>query len=350
MFACTSSLLRFGLCTLAVWLGMAQPSAAQQNMQQPEFQTPAPQSGKMERKVTRWFRSPREKDPEAQWLHAQTLHQENLLSQASTAYDRLVRAWPDSPRAAAAQLQHARLLEETGQYDEAFEAYQYLIEFYAGAFDHQEVLSAQFRIAQHLMTTPRGKFLFFPGFMAPERALPLFEKIIASGPAASHAAEAQFNIARIHEELKALEDAIMAYETVHKRYPASPLAGDAAFHKAACLTRIARKSPRDLLSNERALSALAAFLAAYRNHPGTEEAIILRDRLNEQRAALHFQQAEFYDKIARNNQAALLAYSNYIRQFPLTPQAAQAQNRIQAIQAAQAAARHVQSGKTTSPE
>ena len=42
------------------------------------------------------------------------------------------------------------------------------------------------------MNTKKGKFLFIPGFDAPERAIPLFEKIVASAPEGQHTAEAYY--------------------------------------------------------------------------------------------------------------------------------------------------------------
>ena len=76
---------------------------------------------------------------------------------------------------------------------------QYLIEYYAGSFPYEGVLERQFRIAQRVMTGRQGKLLFLPGFPAPERAVPMFRKIVENAPNWKKAPEAQYLVGVILE-------------------------------------------------------------------------------------------------------------------------------------------------------
>jgi len=259
------------------------------------------------------------------------------VSKAAKRYAAIVRRWGSSTNAPAAQKAYADILLERSDMDGAFKEYQYLVKFYAGQFDYDEVLSKQMKIANFMMTTPRGKFLFYPGFMAPERALPFYEQILVNGPTWKSAPEARFNVGVINEEIGNLDDAILAYDSVMNKFRGHRLAPDAAFRKAVCLMSLSEKSPRDERSLRDALSAMSSFAVTYPTNESSEVAAGHLGVMKEQLAQMYFSRAQFYETVNKNEKAAIIAYTEFVRQFPSSKNAISAQERIDKLKSKQGA-------------
>jgi outer membrane assembly lipoprotein YfiO len=308
------------LCALACPLG----AAAQGDMDFDEEDRPP----RNERKQPGFLTRAAKETPAEQLAHADALRDAGRRGKAMRAYNALVAAWHGSEEAPAAQFAYARLCEEKGDYAKAFREYQYLIDHFAGRFPYREALDRQFRIANLIMTRRFGNWGPLPGFHAPERALPLFEQIVENAPGGDLAAECRFSIGLIHEQGGDMEDAARAFERVRNRHPDSPFAPEAAFRQAYCRYTLSRKSPRDDARCRAALAALASFLRDFPDSPNREEAQQYRDSLHAHWVGMAFDRAAYYDRIARNPEAAVIAYSDFVQRFPLTEQAKEAKERI----------------------
>lgn len=265
----------------------------------------------------------------AQMALADDYRRQGRLRRAANAYQALVHTFHEAPEAPRAQLALAQVLQERRRHEQAFDEYQYLIERFAGRFPHEDVIAAQFQAANVTMTRRH-----FPGFRSPERALPMFERMIANAPYWSRADEVQFSIGLVNEEMGELETAAQAFEHVRYRYPESGLAADAARRRALCLARLADKAPRDENRARAALSALAAFLRDFPGHAATEELSGRLDRLRDRLARAYYARAEYYDRLARRPAAAVIAYKDFLRQFPNADLAAAARARLAALETA----------------
>jgi outer membrane protein assembly factor BamD (BamD/ComL family) len=282
----------------------------------------------LERKEPGWIGSPDTDSSEKELALADSLRASGRLEKAAKRYNIIVRHWGSSCEAPVAQRAYADLLLEMEKMEDAFEQYQYLVKFYAGQFEYDDVLEQQMKIANYLMTTPTSHFLFFIAFAAPEKAIPYYEQILENGPKWKRAPEAQFNIGLISEEIDDLESAILAYDAVVNRFRSHQLAPDAAFRKAVCLMKLWRKTPRNERSLRDALSALASFAAGYPASSDSEEARDLMVNMKESLADMYFARAEFYETVKRNDKAAIIAYTEFIREFPTSKKAVAAQKRI----------------------
>jgi TolA-binding protein len=280
-----------------------------------------------------WYRRPARASAAEQEKYAYSLYQDKRLRAAANAYQALVYAWPDSPQAPAAQLALAKILQQREHYEDAFNEYQYLIEHYPGQFDYGEALNLQFQIANYLMNARTAKFLFFPGFEAPERAIPLFEKIIQNAPSGDKAPQAQLSIGLIHETNGEDQEAVAAYEILQNRYPDGESAAAASFHQAKCLYRISKDQRYDETALHAARSALVAFLRTYPDHGGVPEAQTLLKELNNRHEKSVYERARFYDRLARKPEAAALAYEEFLRVFPASDLAPGVRDRIAALRA-----------------
>ena len=280
-----------------------------------------------------WYRHPSFKTAAEQETYAYSLYQTGRLRASANAYQALVYAWPDSPQAATAQLALAKVQQHRELYEKAFDEYQYLVDHYPGQFDYRNVLELQFQIANYLMNAKKGAFLFFPGFDAPERAIPMFEKIIRNAPSWDKAPLAQFDIGLIHELNHEEEEAGAAYEILQNRYPNSEWAAPASFHQALCLNRLSTQRPYDENALNSARSALVSFIRTYPDSRQVTEAQALLKEDNTRRERLVFERASFYDRLAKRPGAALQAYEEFLRVFPSSDLAPTARKRIEALKA-----------------
>jgi len=319
----TLSILLLSLLTASVAWGQDDP-----------FE-PQPTEFKSERKRPSVFRRPEKDTPDAQLAYATRLHLAGDLKQAARQYLALVHEWHDSSEAVRAQLAYAEILMNRGRDERAFREFQYLVDHYAGLFPHDTVLGHQLAIAHRVRTKRRGKFLFYPGFTAPERALPLLQRIVKNAPKWEKAPEAQFYYGRIRESQRDYVEAVAAYEVLQSRYPRSDFAVRAAHRRAVCLWALAEQSPRDEQRCQTAIRALAAFVRA---HPGDRNTAGAREKLavlTERLAQAVYERAVFYDRRARRPDSALIAYKEYLRRFPLSSRAAEVHKRIKDLEAEQ---------------
>ncbi len=278
-----------------------------------------------------WYRSPSCATAAEQMKLAEQFHREKRYRKAANAYQALVYAWPDSPEAPLAQFALARVQEERELYNKAFDEYQYLFDYYPGQFDYRDVLSRQFKIANYLMSTRKGSFLFFPGFEAPERAIPLFEKIIQNAPTWDYAATCQLNIGIIHELNEEEEEAVAAFEIVQNRYNDETILAQASFREAQCLTTLYRNRPNDENSCNAARAALVQFIRTYPGHENVPESRTTLSKLNDEQVRRAFELARYYDQIARRPKAALIAYEEFLRKYASHDCAGVARQRIEIL-------------------
>ncbi len=278
-----------------------------------------------------FFIRPAKDTPAAQFAYAEGLRTNGSLRSAGKEYRLLTVFWPQAPEAPKAQLAYARALDARQKWQDAFDEYTYLIEHYPGTFPYTEILQRMFEIAETVMVTRKGKFLFLPGFKAPDRAIPLFEKILEHGPEWDKAPECQFLIGRAHEFGYAYELAIAAYLTTLVRYPNSPFAEQAAYHRALCLEHLAASEPNNEATLDEAWTAMHQYAARYPQSEHLPAITTLRDDLQRRRAQLAYHRARYYDTIAKKPKAALLEYRDFVRLFPQSDWTAEAQKRIEQL-------------------
>lgn len=262
------------------------------------------------------FNRPAKKTSAAQLQHADALRDKGSLRKAGRAYRALVTTWPGSAEAPAGQYGYARMLDARGKQHDAFDEYENLMTRFAGGYPYDAVLRRQFEIAQEVMNRRKGRFLFFGGFRAPERAVPLFEKVVKNGPRAEFAPQAQFLIGKAYELSEQLELAVVSYMTAQHRYPLSPYAELAAFGRAHCLYRLALESPNDEEALEQAWAGVVVFMNTYPTAADLEVAKSYRETLLRRRAKAFYDRAVFYDRIARKPTAALQTYEDFVKHFP----------------------------------
>lgn len=277
------------------------------------------------------FTRPRKKDPAAQWEWVQSLDRAGKARAAARQAYALRLFWPQAPEAPGAQLLYARHLDRRRRFQEAFDAYQHLVDTYPGRFEFNEIIARQMDLAKAIMEHRKGKFLFIPGFSAPERAIPYLEKIVRNAPESPLAAEAYFRIGQAQERVYAYPEAIDAYFTALNRFPDSDVAEPSALGQARCHIRIARDSPEDNRAVETAIAACDLYLQRHPDSASADDIRATRRELLARQARTAFDRARYYDRILRRPAAALIEYRAFLAAYPDADQAADARRRVQEL-------------------
>jgi outer membrane protein assembly factor BamD (BamD/ComL family) len=324
------------VCLLAVLLQPVVPTRGQ-TPEDDHFRTEESKDKGPKRKTPSLFHRTAQDTPAAQLVYADSLRKAERIRKAMRQYNNLVHAWGSSPEALKAQRSLADLRFERKEYQEAFDEYQYLIDFYPGQFAFDEVIEKQFQLANAIKTRRVARFLIFPGVTDPERAIPMFEKIVANAPSWERSQEALFYVALINEETENWADAVAVYDRILQRYPDSRFAASAAFARARCLYTTATERGRDEFQLNAAMAAFASFIHDHPSDANVKEAQARLDELRDKLTRMYFDRAVFYDKSLKNPTAAIVAYRDLIRTFPMSTseERKQAEARVLELEAAE---------------
>lgn len=278
-----------------------------------------------------FFLSPDKDNPADQLAHAQALAAKGSLRSGGRQALALRVYWPDSPEAPAAQLFYARTLDKRGKLSAAFEAYQFLVENYAGLFDFNDVLEAQRRIALAVQNERHATFGIFPGYLAPEKAIPLWKTILQNAPQHSTAPDTHLAIGLAQLSALQYEEAVDSFFLTLNRFPNSAAAPAAAFNLLKASSIISKEHPYDRRSLDSALAAGALFLQRFPDSPDRDEAVSILRNLRARQADIAWDSATYYDKILSRPPAAAIAYKDFIRNFPADARVPAAQKRLAAL-------------------
>lgn len=282
------------------------------------------------KKTPSLFNRPARSTPSAQAQYADSLLARGRLKASARQYSALVRTWHDSPQAPYAQWQLSILLDRLGRHKDAFREIQYLIQWFPGQFPFDQAIERQFQIANQVRTARRATFMF-GGFEAPEEAFPLLQQVARNAPRGRHAPEAWFQMALIKENAREFEEAARIFEHIRITYSSDPYAEQAAFHRARCIAAMARLHPRNEPTYREAIAAFAQFIRDFPMSQFAQQADQAMTDLKEQLAVMAYERASFYDRKGYNPKAAIIALSDFVRNFPTSELAIRALRRIEEL-------------------
>lgn len=259
----------------------------------------------------------------------QTAFKEEKYDKARAGARRLVKKWPLSDFAPAAQYYVARCYEEDGKDEKAFKEYQKLLEKYPKIDNYQEVLKRQYEIATKYLNGKKFKiFGLFPLYRSMEKTVEMYEKVIKNGPYSEVAPQAQLKIGQANEKKKDFRDAIKAYEKAADRYhDRKNLAADALFKAAETYYSQAREAEYDQGVAKRALESFHDFTSLYPEDERVEEARKKMDNLREEQARGAMKVAGYYEK-RKQLDGALIYYNEVLAKAPNSVYAEKARAKI----------------------
>lgn len=234
-------------------------------------------------------------------------------------YRTLVKKYPVSKPAAAAQFRVAQMIEESGNTSRAFDAYKQFVENYPQAREFEQAANAQIAIADDFMQRKRY-----------ERAEEMYRAILGSAPYAKFAPAAQFKLGQSLESRKQYAEAIAAYQVVLDRYGSSDYADDALYQIGFVQLSDAQSRSQDLSSAIDAKNTFEEFLMEYPNSEKAPQARDNLERMSGRETSDIFSIAKFYDKQG-NYRSAVIYYSELVRRRGGSEQAKLASERIEEI-------------------
>lgn len=248
---------------------------------------------------------------------------------ALKAAQRTVRVWPLSDYAPQAQYVMARCLEARGKDEQAFKAYQALLEKYPKAIKYDEVLQRQYIIANRYLG---GKWFRLWGYIpfAPsmDRTSDMYEKVIKNGPYSDVAPQAQLNIGAAREKQSNFPEAVKAYEKAADVYhEQQKVAADALFKAAEAYHKQAKTADYDQSVAGKAMAAFTDFISLYPEDPRAAQAQKTINKLKEEQARGALKIAHFYES-KKQWDGALVYYNEVYNADPDSKFGEEAKKRI----------------------
>ena len=263
---------------------------------------------------------------------AQEAEKQGNMGRAIKVYTHLLRKYPKDALAPGATYRAAQLLEFEGDYMKGANTYRWLVERYPSSPNFDEAIEGQFRIGEMYLSGKKIKLLGIPIGTSMDRAVEIFAAIVRTAPFGRYTARAQFDIGLARQKQSADDAAIQAYQAVIDKFPNDAIAADAQYQIGYIWYEAARLGTNDQAATQNARTAFEDFLFRY---PRSEKAPQAREnlqRLQQKSTGDAMKVAKFYDK-SKAYRAAVIYYSQVIREQPGSSASAEAQKRIDQIRA-----------------
>jgi outer membrane protein assembly factor BamD len=263
---------------------------------------------------------------------AHKLEAQGQRDAALKAYKGLLRRWPLSFFAPEAQYRVGKILEDEGDFYNAFQAFQKMVTKYPSSEYFEQALNEQYRIANLYLAGEPQRIWKIPVGPSMERTVEMYQRIIKNAPYGTYAPQCQFNIGLAREQQRKFTDAVDAYQLVLDNYPTSSVSANAQYQIGYAWMKSSQEGDYDLGATKKAVDAFQDFLVRYPNSDKAAQAQENIDKLGQKQTQGAFDIAEFYQKShPPQTRAAFIYYNEVVREDPNSPQAQIAKKRIQAL-------------------
>ena len=290
-----------------------------------------------EKREKSWFLGVSRDTPSAQWAYVQEMEAAGEYRAARRGCDALVREWPSSPEAPKAQLRLADIWVKYYQdWEEAFEALDYMLNFYSGYANYLELVERQYEYTNKIVEE-RKSFLGF-AIVSTRVIRQHYEAIVRRAPGASYVPEAMLKIADLREKDYQYEEAVQVYGALMAKYPVTAAVKTAVYRQAKARMWLAR---RLAYNTPRCLDTLNYLKMMIVKHPDLPEIEEMKKWESELSAYLEkdaYEDALFYDSKQRTRHASIAAWKRYLEEHPTSVHAEEIKARIANLEAAAAKA------------
>jgi outer membrane protein assembly factor BamD len=254
---------------------------------------------------------------------------------AIKTYGNVAKKYPNSIYAPEALYRSARLRLAGRDFQKAFEDFQSVLGRYPNTKRFNEIIGEQYRIASALLDGARGRMLWglLPGFTARDKALEFFETILANAPYSDYAPLSLMNIARGHQKLNQIEDAIDALDRMINNYPQSLLAPDAYLKLGQTHATLVDGPYYDQAATKESITYFTDFMLLFPSDTGVAAAEKGLDNMKTMLAQSKMKIGDFYFYKRDNYTAAKVFYNEAITSYPESPIAARAKLRLADVEA-----------------
>jgi len=265
-----------------------------------------------------------------QMRKAEQLEAEGNSHAAYNAYRSLVKRYGLSVLAPKAQRKMGVILENSGDWNKAYEAYATYLSKYPRGDDFESVVESMFKIAKLFLDGQKKKLLGIPVASSMGRAQEMFEGIVKRAPFSKWAPLAQFNLGQALEKQGKYPEAIAAYQQVVVRYPGDAIADDAQYQIGYVRLKEHREGSYDRASAAKARESFEEFINRYPESEKVSQAKENMRSLEGSQSKGTLDIAKFYDK-TKNYRAAVIYYNDVINAQPDSAESTYAKARIEEL-------------------
>ena len=254
---------------------------------------------------------------------------------AIRTYQAVAKRYPNSIYAPEALYRSARLRLSRKDYTKAFEDFQQVLARYPNTRRFNEIIGEQYRIASALLDGARGRMLWgmLPGFKQRDKAIEYFETILVNAPYSDYAPLALMNVARGHQRLGNIPNAIDALDRMINSYSQTLLAPDAYLKLAQTHASLVDGPYYDQGATREAITYFTDFMLLFPSDSNIATAENGLDGMKTMLAESKMRMADFYFYKRSNFKAARVFYNEAITAYPESAIASRAKNRLAEVEA-----------------
>lgn len=276
-----------------------------------------------------WFNGPAKADAVEQFSFCEELEKAGEISKARKGYDALVREWSTSPLAPKAQLKVAELALTELDYEDAFEEYRYLLDFFSSSCDFNAICNRMYEVVE--MMRAEGKRVFFVRFANTIDVRRAYESLVLRAPGAAFVPTAMLTIAKLRVDEGEREEAVKVLENLRNIHANKPEALEALELEGELRIKLLRAHG---YNRARVMDTEAFFRMALAAKLNDETKAKFKEYLKEAEY-MHAEEAwnatKFYDSRTRTRRSAIGAYEAFLNDYPGSPRAAEARLRLQQL-------------------
>ncbi len=284
-------------------------------------------------KTGKWVnpKSASRSSPKEQFDVAMGFFNQNKFKEAKHEFQKLIKAFPKTTQAAESQYYIGRSEEGGGNLYEAFLAYQKVIDKYPFSERIQEIIEAEYKIAEAFISGQKRKTM---GITLPVEnpAIEILTKVIEGSTYGPLASKAQYKLGLVLKSLMRYYEAEDAFNKVVKSYPDSEWSGPAKFQIASCRAALSKGVDYDQGAAAEAKKKFEEFVREQPDAVLSETAEKNINALRLKEAESNYNTARFYEKQNEFN-AARVYYNDVIKNYPDSPWLVKAKERLQILEA-----------------
>ncbi len=266
-----------------------------------------------------------------QFKHAMGFRETPDYKRAISEFNKLLRFYPNSTDAPQAQYYIGRCYQDMEEHYHAYLSYQKVIEMYPYAKNREEIIKREYDIGLLFLSGEKAKVLGVSLLPALDKSIEIFEQIVKNSPYGEYADDAQFKIGEAYKRSNRFAEATEAFGKLLEEHPKSPLKDKANYEIAQCAYLASLGSSYDQTSTDEAIEHFKGFVSGSDGSTLSEEAKKSLDILKNKKAEALYDKAHFYEKVGKNNSAAVY-YRELVDNYPQSPLAAESLTRLMEIE------------------
>jgi TolA-binding protein len=276
-----------------------------------------------------WWNGPKKDTPAEQLKWAESL---SSPSSAKKAYDALVRQWPSSKEAPAAQQRLAQIcIDDDNDFEEAFNEYRYLLDYYSLQCDYTKISRLLYDLALKMKKT--GTTVLFIPFANERVVRKAFEAVVIRAPGADFAPQAMIEIAALRVQEDDYDEAVKVYETLRNVYPSSSQAEDSILLEAELRVKLLEDHSSNADRAKETYDFLKFSLSRSAGKPYEVRIKELCEKVYEDLENGAYLAAKSYDSVTRKKRNAIAAYEKFLTEYPSGVHALEVKSRLDQLKA-----------------